>query len=538
MDSDGDGIGDLNGITSRLDYLAELGITIIWISPFYKSPQIDNGYDISDYRNIQKEFGTMADFDNLLSEAHKRGLKIVIDLVVNHTSNQHPWFIESRKSRDNPYRNYYIWRNGKEGHEPNNWGSVFSGSTWTYDTTTAQYYLHLFTPEQPDLNWNNPEVRNGVFSMMDWWCRKGIDGFRMDVISMISKTTELPDGPVPEGHTYGEFGPFVVNGPKVHEYLKEMNRQVLSQYDLVTVGETAGVTIEEAKKYAGYNSHELNMVFQFELPESQNENGTKWTDKKIQLPLFKSILSKWQTELDGSAWNSLYFENHDQPRSTSRYGNDKTYRVESAKMLATCLHMQKGTPYIYEGEELGMTNTHFKSLADCRDIETLNAYRELTSRGIPHEKIMQYIDRISRDNARTPMQWSDGLQAGFTTGTPWIAVNPNFKEINAAAEKKDPDSVLNYYKKLLVLRKSEPVIVYGTYTLLLPDDDKLFAYIRILDSVQLLVVCSFSAEQVPFTVPGGWSKSTLLISNYTQKGISYDRTITLRPYEAVVLKKQ
>ena len=380
MDSNGDGIGDLNGITSRLDYLKDLGVDVIWLSPVYQSPNDDNGYDISDYRAIMQEFGTMEDFDRMLSEMHKRGIRLVMDLVVNHTSDEHKWFVESRKSKDNPYRDYYIWRDAKEGKEPNNWGSCFSGSAWKYDPQTEMYYLHLFSTKQPDLNWENPAVRKEVFDMMNWWCEKGIDGFRMDVISMISKPEGLPDGKIPEGGLYGDSG--CVNGPHVHEYLQEMNREVLSKYDLMTVGECAGVTIEEAEKYASADGKELSMVFQFELVDLASGTYGKWTDKRVPLKDFKRVMTAWQTELEGKAWNSLFLGNHDQPRCLSRFGDDSPeYRVVSAKMLATCLHMMQGTPYVYQGDELGMKNVPFHDLSEFRDIESINAFHELTGAG-------------------------------------------------------------------------------------------------------------------------------------------------------------
>ena len=409
-DTNGDGIGDLNGITEKLDYLKELGVDVIWLSPVYQSPNDDNGYDISDYQAIMPEFGTMEDFDRMLGEAHKRGLRIVMDLVVNHTSDEHPWFVESRKSTDNPYRDYYIWRQGKGGEEtarkePNNWGSFFSGSAWEYDKETDMYFLHLFSKKQPDLNWENDKVREEVFSMMDWWLKKGIDGFRMDVISLISKVQSFPDGPAKEHSPYGDAGPFTANGPRVHEYLKEMNQKVLSKYDIMTVGEASGVTVEEAKKYASLDGSELNMVFQFEHMDLDGGETFKWNDRKIDLVELKETLSKWQRELDGKAWNSLYWDNHDQPRIVSRLGDDKTYRERSAKMLATCLHMMQGTPYIYQGEELGMTNVPFQGIEDFRDIESINAFRDLTGRGMDEETVLRYIRYKSRDNARTPFQW-------------------------------------------------------------------------------------------------------------------------------------
>ena len=534
MDSNGDGIGDLKGITSKLDYLKELGIDVIWLSPVYQSPNDDNGYDISDYQAIMEEFGTMEDFDEMLSQAHERGIKIVMDLVVNHTSDEHRWFVESCKAEDTPYRDYYIWREGKEGNQPpNNWGSCFGGSAWKYDEERRMYFLHLFSPKQPDLNWDNPTVRQEVFDMMTWWCKKGIDGFRMDVISMISKTKDMPDGEV--HGLYGDFGPYCVHGPHVHDYLKEMNEKVLSRYDIMTVGETSGVTVEEAKKYAGEDSHELNMVFQFEHVDGHGKYG-KWTDEKMPLPELKRIMSRWQTELYGKAWNSLFWDNHDQPRVVSRFGNDSPqYRERSAKMLATCLHMMQGTPYIYQGEELGMTNYPFTSMDEFRDIESINAYKEWCESGrVSHEEFWPCLKLISRDNARTPVQWDDTENAGFTTGTPWITVNPNYKKINAAAELKDPSSVFHYYQKLIALRKQYPIIVYGKYELLLPEDENLFVYTRELDNEKLLAVCNFSEQKQNFTVPEGFRGAKCLISNVER---SYDeKDIVLEPYEAFVLK--
>ncbi len=532
MDSNGDGIGDLRGITSRLDYLKKLGIDVIWLSPVYRSPNDDNGYDISDYQEIMEEFGTMEDFDELLFQAHERGIRIVMDLVVNHTSDEHRWFVESRKGKDGPYGDYYIWRDGKEdGREPNNWGACFGGSAWEYDRERGQYYLHLFSKKQPDLNWDNPRVRREVFDMMDWWCKKGIDGFRMDVISMISKTEDMPDGEV-KG-LYGDFAPYCVHGPRVHQYLKEMNREVLSKYDLMTVGETAGVTTEQACRYAGTDEGELNMVFQFEHVDVHGKYG-KWNDKSMPLTKLKEILSRWQTELAGKAWNSLFWDNHDQPRAVSRFGDDTApYRVRSAKMLATCLHMMQGTPYIYQGEELGMTNYPFAGPEDFHDIESIHAYQEWCESGrVSHQEFWPCITRVSRDNARTPMQWDDSPQAGFTSGTPWMPVNPNYREINAKAALEDPDSVFYHYQKLIALRKQYPVIVSGEYKLLLPDSEEVFAYERILNGEKLLVVCSFSREETKVSLPEEYAGGTCLISNYGADDWSLDGK--LRPYEAFV----
>lgn len=529
-DSNGDGIGDLNGITSKLDYLKELGIDVIWLSPVYKSPNDDNGYDISDYEDIMTEFGTMDDFDRMLAAAHKRGIKIVMDLVVNHTSDEHPWFVESRSSKDNEKRDYYIWKEGKDGKEPTNWGSAFSGPAWKYDDKTDMYYLHLFSVKQPDLNWENPKVRKEVFDMMTRWCEKGIDGFRMDVISLISKPEGYPDAKVVG--LYGDMN-ICANGPKVHDYLKEMNEKVLSKFDIMTVGETAGVTLEEAKKYANSDGSELNMVFQFEHMDLDSGERFKWSTKPMPLVPLKENLSKWQKGLDGVAWNSLYFCNHDQPRIVSRLGDDSDeFRELSAKCIATCLHMMQGTPYVYQGEELGMTNTVFNSVDDFRDLESINAYRELVESGLySAEDMFPKIAHKSRDNARTPMQWDASENAGFTTGTPWIAINPNYKKINVADQLKREDSVFHYYKKLIRLRKENEIIVYGKYELLLPEDDNIFAYTRSLDGKKLLTVCNFSKTEQKFDF-SGYEKAKVLISNYER---DIRENSILKPYEAVVL---
>ena len=535
-DSNGDGIGDINGITEKMGYLQELGVDVIWLSPVYQSPNDDNGYDISDYQAIMEEFGTMEDFDRMLAAAHEHGLKLVMDLVVNHTSDEHPWFVESRKSVDNPYRDYYIWRPGKDGKEPNNWGSCFSGPAWKYDPQTEMYYLHLFSEKQPDLNWDNPKVRQEVFDMMNWWLDKGVDGFRMDVISLISKKPDLPDGPVGI-NGYASFNE-PANGPHVHEYLQEMREKVLNRKETITVGECSGVTLEEAKKYASSDGKELNMVFQFEHMDVDADANTKWTDKKMDLRDMKEVLTRWQKGLEDIAWNSLFWENHDQPRSISRYGNDSPeYREVSAKMLATCLHMMQGTPYVYQGEELGMTNVPFTSIDQFRDLDSINAYRELVEeqKVFTSEEMMRYLCYKSRDNARTPFQWDDSENAGFSTGTPWIMVNPNYKEINAKDQLEREDSVFHYYQKLIRLRKEQEVIVYGTYDLLLPDSKEIYAYTRMLGEEKLLVVCNFYEPEVSFELPEEFAGGTCLISNYPE--VSLKAEMTLRPYEAFVIKK-
>ena len=536
-DSNGDGIGDLNGITGKLDYLKELGIDVIWLSPVYKSPNDDNGYDISDYQAIMDEFGTMEDFDRMLATAHEKGIKIMMDLVVNHTSDEHKWFIESRKSTDNPYRDYYIWRPAKEdGSLPNNWGSCFSGPAWEYDKTTDMYFLHLFSKKQPDLNWDNPAVRQDVFDMMNWWLKKGVDGFRMDVISLISKEPGLPDKE-PGINGYATFN-VSANGPHVHEYLQEMRQKALNNADTITVGECSGVTLEEAKKYARSDEKELNMVFQFEhMDVDSDEKAGKWTTRKMDLRNLKKILTRWQKGLQDIAWNSLYWENHDQPRSVSRFGNDSDeYREISAKMLATCIHMMQGTPYVYQGEELGMTNCPFNTLDNFRDLESINAFHELTEQGkMTEEDMMAAIGYKGRDNARTPMQWDDSAYAGFSTANPWIMVNPNYTKINAKDQINREDSVFKYYQKLIKLRHESELIVYGTYDLILDDDKDIYAYIRTLGDEKLIVYCNFSENTREVELPEEFINKKVLISNYSDA--KANQKITLRPYEAIVIQK-
>ena len=536
-DSNGDGIGDLNGITGKLDYLKELGIDVIWLSPVYKSPNDDNGYDISDYQAIMDEFGTMEDFDRMLATAHEKGIKIMMDLVVNHTSDEHKWFIESRKSTDNPYRDYYIWRPAKEdGSLPNNWGSCFSGPAWEYDKTTDMYFLHLFSKKQPDLNWDNPAVRQDVFDMMNWWLKKGVDGFRMDVISLISKEPGLPDKE-PGINGYATFN-VSANGPHVHEYLQEMRQKALNNADTITVGECSGVTLEEAKKYARSDEKELNMVFQFEhMDVDSDEKAGKWTTRKMDLRNLKKILTRWQKGLQDIAWNSLYWENHDQPRSVSRFGNDSDeYREISAKMIATCIHMMQGTPYVYQGEELGMTNCPFNTLDNFRDLESINAFHELTEQGkMTEEDMMAAISYKGRDNARTPMQWDDSAYAGFSTANPWIMVNPNYTKINARDQVNREDSVFKYYQKLIKLRHESELIVYGTYDLILDDDKDIYAYIRTLGDEKLIVYCNFSENTREVELPEEFVNKKVLISNYSDA--KANPKITLRPYEAIVIQK-
>ena len=520
-DSNGDGIGDINGIREKLDYLKELGIDVIWLSPVYKSPNDDNGYDISDYCDIMDEFGTMEDMDNLLKEANERGIKILMDLVVNHTSDEHKWFIEARKSKDNEYRDYYIWRDAVDGHEPNDLGSTFSGSAWQYDEMTGQYYLHLFSKKQPDLNWENEKVRNEVYKMMNFWVDKGIGGFRMDVIDLIGK--------VPDEMITG-------NGPKLHEYLQEMNRAALDGNDLLTVGETWGATPEVAKLYSNPDRKELSMVFQFEhIGLDQIEGKEKWDLKPLELLDLKKVLSKWQIELEGQGWNSLFWNNHDLPRIVSRWGNDKEYRVESAKMFATLLHGMKGTPYIYQGEELGMTNIRLEDINDYRDIELLNMYKDRISKGYTHEEIMESIYAKGRDNGRTPMQWDNSENAGFTTGTPWLAINKNYTEVNAKQCLEDENSIFHHYRKLINIRKNNDTIIYGDYTLLCPEDKNIFAYTRELNKDKILVVCNFYDKEVTFSFDGDFNHADILLSNYKDSSTLIEK-LSLRPYEAIIYR--
>lgn len=537
MDSNGDGIGDLRGIISKLDYLKKLGIDVIWLSPVYESPNDDNGYDISDYRKIMNEFGTINDWDELLSAMHERNMKLMMDLVVNHTSDEHNWFIESRKSKDNPYRDYYIWRPGKGEKEPNNWGAAFSGSAWQYDEETDEYYLHLFSKKQPDLNWDNERVRKDVYEMMEFWLEKGIDGFRMDVINFISKEEGLPAVKTEEeGYVSGHQ--HFMNGPNIHTYLHEMNQEVLSKYDIMTVGEMPGVTTEEAKLYTAEERQELQMVFQFEHMDLDSGEGGKWDVKPCSLLTLKQNLTKWQKALEHTGWNSLYWNNHDQPRVVSRFGNDTTYRIESAKMLATVLHMMKGTPYIYQGEEIGMTNVHFDSIDEYRDIETLNMYREkVIECDEDEEKVMQSIYVKGRDNARTPMQWSATEHAGFTAGEPWIGLNANYKEINVEQALQDSNSIFYYYKKLIELRKKHQIIVYGTYDLILEEHPSIFAYIRTWKDEKLLVIANFTDDECVFEMPDEitYSNLELLINNYNVQDEKIE-SIVLKPYETRAYK--
>lgn len=540
-DSNGDGIGDLRGIIQKLDYLQDLGIDVLWLSPVYKSPNDDMGYDISDYQDIMDEFGTLADWEELVAGLNARGIRLLMDLVVNHTSDEHPWFVESRKSKDNPFRDYYIWRPGYEGQEPNNWRSFFGGSAWSYDELTGEYYLHLFSKKQPDLNWENPEVRREIYAMMRWWLDKGVSGFRMDVVTMFSKVPGLPNAPVVSPLRYQWGGQYFIHGPRLMEFLQEMKREALDGYDTLTVGEAVGTTTAQAVALTNPETGPLDMVFQFEHMELDKapREAPSLEPHRWSLLELKQVMSRWQKDLEGKGWNSLYLSNHDQPRQVSRFGDDGKYRVQSAKLLATFMHMLQGTPYIYQGEELGMTNVSFSSIDDYRDIETRGRYREMVEEmAIDPEMALAFNQRISRDNARTPMQWDAGEHAGFTTGEPWINVNPNYSEINAAQATADPDSVYHYYKRLVRLRKENPVIVYGSYDLLLEDDRSIYAFTRTLDNERLLVICNFTGETPEFILPGALqpSRAELVIANYPVDSGEDIRRIVLRPYEARVYR--
>ncbi|RZP94744.1 glycoside hydrolase family 13 protein [Vibrio vulnificus] len=522
-DSNNDGIGDLNGIIGKLDYLKTLGVNVLWLSPVYKSPMDDNGYDISDYQDIAAEFGTMADMQNLLAQAKARDIRVVMDLVVNHTSDEHPWFVEARKSKDNPYRDYYIWRDAKpDGSVPDDQGSIFGGSAWQWDGATQQYYFHLFSKRQPDLNWENPKVQQEVHKMMNWWIDQGIGGFRLDVIDLIGK--EIDKG-------------ITGNGPRLHPLLQEMNRATFGDKDLLTVGETWGATPEIAKLYSDPERHELSMVFQFEHITLTWQHGDKWNPIPLDLKQFKHVLTKWQTELSNQGWNSLFWNNHDLPRVVSKYGDDKRYRVESAKMLATALHFLKGTPYIYQGEEIGMTNVAFESLDQYKDIETLNFYKVKTESGVSHQHMMDAIHENSRDNARTPMQWSASPNGGFSQAEPWIEVNPNYPEINVEQALADSDSIFYHYQKLIELRKQHPAIVYGDFTPLFAEHDSVFAYVRSHQDEQLLVINNFSDQEVSLELPDNLQNKEVncLIYNYDLLDM-LGVTLSLNPYQCYAFK--
>ncbi|MEI2395154.1 glycoside hydrolase family 13 protein [Paenibacillus phytohabitans] len=516
QDSDGDGIGDLRGIISRLDYLEQLGITAIWLSPVYKSPNDDNGYDISDYQNIMTEFGTMDDMDELIEKARQRNIRIIMDLVVNHTSDEHPWFIEARKGRDNPYRDYYIWRDPVNSGVPNALRSTFSGSAWELDEVSGQYFLHLFSRRQPDLNWENSKVRQEVWDMMNFWLDRGVGGFRMDVIDLVGK--------IPDQEITG-------NGPKLHEYLQAMNLETFGAHDVLTVGETWGATPEVAKLYSNPDRKELSMVFQFEhIGLDQQDGGEKWDLKPLDVSELKQVLAKWQTELGNEGWNSLFWNNHDLPRIVSRWGNDKQYRVQSAKMFAILLHLMKGTPYIYQGEELGMTNYPIQDISEAQDIEAINMYHERIGQGYAKKAIIHSINAKGRDNARTPMQWDATRNVGFTTGEPWLPVHPNYKEINMEANLKDPDSVFHCYRKLIELRKNNPIVVWGDFELVTGVPDQVFMYFRRYEGQTWLVTANFSGEPITLELPE-LGQAGFIIGNYPRDDVDF-KQLQLQPYEA------
>ena len=543
-DADGDGMGDLRGIIGHLDHLAGLGVDVIWLSPIYPSPQDDNGYDISDYQGIDPLFGDLATFDDLLRGVHQRGMKLIMDLVVNHSSDEHPWFLQSRAGQDNPKRDWYWWRPAREGMEPGtpgaeptNWGAAFGGSAWQYDEKTSEYYLHLFSVKQPDLNWENPEVREAVYTMMRWWLDRGVDGFRMDVINYISKDPALPDGRQPAGTAYADGSAGYITGPRIHEFLHEMYQQVFAGREaLLTVGEMPGVTVDEAILFTDPAREEVDMVFQFDHVWA-DRGEDPWRLIPLRLTNLKAILGRWQAGLAEAGWNSLYWNNHDQPRVVSRYGDDSPeYRVASAKMLGTVLHLHRGTPYVYQGEELGMTNYPFRTIDDFRDIEALGHYAQATKvEGRAPADVLQVLRARGRDNARTPMQWDASPQAGFTTGTPWLAVNPNYPQVNAAAAHDDPDSVYHYYRRLIELRHTEPAVVDGDFTMLLPHDERLYAFTRRLGGTELLVIGNFSAETVPAEIDdaAAWSSAELLLNNLA----TAPADLVIGPWQAVIYRR-
>jgi oligo-1,6-glucosidase len=550
-DSDADGVGDLRGVLGRLDYLERLGVDVVWLSPVYRSPMDDNGYDISDYQDIDPLFGTLADLDELIAELHARGMRLMMDLVVNHTSDEHPWFVESRSSRDNPKRDWYWWRDprpgatpGTPGAEPTNWESHFSGPTWTYDEQTGQYYLHIFSRKQPDLNWENPEVRQAVYAIMRWWLDRGVDGFRMDVINMISKDTSLPDTTRRPGSPYGPGDQHFTFGPRNHEFLQEMYREVFAGRPghVLTVGEMPDVTIDQAALFTAPERRELDMVFQFEHVRL-DQGAHKYDLLPFTLPDLKRSMAAWQAGLDGRGWNSLYFGNHDQPRSVSRFGDDGKYRVASAKTLATVLHLHQGTPYVYQGDELGMANAPFDAIADYRDIQALRFYAEAAERGdtdVELAALLLAMNRMSRDQARTPVQWDATDQAGFTTGTPWIAVNPDHVDVNAAAQVGREDSVFEHYRRLIALRHADPVVIDGEFELLLPEHPAIWAFVRRGQDAELLVAANFSADPVSAVLPlerAGWADAEVVLASHPDRSPRQLPELALAPWESVVWRR-
>ncbi|KPG87781.1 glycoside hydrolase family 13 protein [Staphylococcus hominis] len=525
-DSNNDGIGDLPGMVEKLDYLKDLGIDVIWLSPMYKSPNDDNGYDISDYQDIMEEFGTMEDFNHLLSETHKRGMKLILDLVVNHTSDEHPWFIESRSSKDNPKRDWYIWADPKsDGSEPNNWESIFNGSTWEYDDTTKQYYFHLFSKKQPDLNWSNPDVREAVFKMMNWWFEKGIDGFRVDAITHIKKTFEAGDLPVPKGKQYTPAFDVDMNQPGIQDWLQEMKDKSLSHYDIMTVGEANGVNPDNAKEWVGEKEGKFNMIFQF-------EHLGLWStgDSKFDVLSYKNVLNRWQKQLEGIGWNALFIENHDQPRRVSTWGDDTKYWFESATSHAVVYFLQQGTPFIYQGQEIGMTNYPFESIETFNDVAVKTEYQIVKSQGGDVNQLLDKYKMENRDNSRTPMQWTNEVNGGFTEGTPWFPVNPNYKTINVAQQSEDSDSVLNFYKRLIKLKKSDDIYTYGEFNLIDDANENIFAYTRKLNNKTVLVAGNLTDHVASLNLPFEVEASQIKLHNYKN-----DLDITnMKPFEAFV----
>lgn len=533
MDSNGDGIGDIQGIISKLDYLKDLGIDLIWLCPMYKSPNHDNGYDISDYKDILDEFGTMDDFNELLSEVHNRGMKLIIDLVINHTSHEHPWFIESRSSRDNPKRDWYIWRDGKEDEEPNNWESIFKGSAWEFCENSKQYYLHLFAKEQPDLNWENKEVRNELYKMINWWLDKGIDGFRVDAISHIKKEEGLKDMDNPEGLKYVSSFEKHMNVEGINSHLKELKEETFSKYDIVTVGEANGVSANEADHWVSEDEGTFNMIFQFEHLNLWNYEEGQGFDVKA----YKDVLTNWQNSLEGKGWNALFIENHDIPRVVSTWGNDKEYLTECAKAFGAIYFLQKGTPFIYQGQELGMTNVKYHSISEYDDVKTINTYNERIESGVSEEIALKEAWVTSRDNSRTPMQWNSNKNAGFTCGKPWIGVNENYKTINVEVEERDENSVLNFYKKLIRLKKSNEALIYGVYDLILEEDENIFAYTRTLNNHKFLIMANLTEEKAKYIYEKEKLNSKdLILNNYEVCAHENLTEFTLKPYECRVYK--
>ncbi|WHY01524.1 alpha-glucosidase [Neobacillus sp. DY30] len=532
MDSNGDGIGDIQGIISKLDYLKELGIDVIWICPMYQSPNDDNGYDISDYQEIMDEFGTMADFDQLLHETHQRGMKLILDLVINHTSDEHPWFIESRSSKDSPKRDWYIWKDGKDGKEPNNWESIFSGSAWEYDGQTDQYFLHLFSRKQPDLNWENKEVRQSLYNMVNWWLDKGIDGFRVDAISHIKKEAGLKDMPNPKGLNYVSCFDKMMNVDGIHTFLKELKEETFSKYDIMTVGEANGVTVDDEadlEQWVGEEHGKFNMVFQFEHLNLWDAE----VKKELNIIELKDVLTRWQKGLEGKGWNALFIENHDKARVVSTWGNDQEFWRESATAFGVIYFFMQGTPFIYQGQEIGMTNVQFDSIDDYNDVSAKNMYRLKKAEGVPHQEIMEVIWSSGRDNSRTPMQWSEEKNAGFSTGNPWLKLNPNYKTINVSSQERDASSVLNFYKKMIQLKKENEVFTYGKYDLLMADDPQIYAYTRTLNDGKILVMANLSIS--PAEVKDvKLENHQLLLNNYNHD--EQEGTLILQPYEARVYR--